>query len=76
MAKLFPTAAVQFFILISHMKIPISSHPCQHLLLLTSEDYSHFSGCEVVSHVGFYKKILFTYLRERGKEGEREGEKH
>jgi len=31
------------------MKVPIFPHPHQHLLL----SWSHFSGCEVVSHCGF-----------------------
>ena len=39
-----------------YMRVPISPHPCQHMLfsiLVFGFYYSHYHGCEVVSHCGF-----------------------
>ena len=91
------------------MRIPISLHPHQHVLLYVFFDYSHFSGREVVliciflminnvEHlfmcllatvyllcwngysnslsVFIYLFVSFTDSSERGREGERDGEKY
>ena len=52
-AEQFSKLAVPFYILISSvMRVPVSPHPYQCLLLSFKNYYHHFSGCEMVSHYG------------------------
>ena len=48
-----------------------------HERLTVFWSHSSVDKCQVVlSYVSFFKKILFIYFRERGREVGREGEKH
>ena len=68
-----------YMILHSHhqcLRLPVSSHAHQHLLhlLLLLFNSNHPSGCEVVSHCGFFFFFfkIFTYLFTRDTEREAE----
>ena len=53
-ARLFAEVAALFYIPPRQcMKVAICPHPCRPLLLSRFFNYSHPSGCEVVSHYGF-----------------------